>query len=202
MISNIELPNQDGKQLTGTWYMPSTEILGAVLCLHAFPDNRQVWEVWQQEWIQDGIASLAIDLPEPEESLKAVFTAIAWLKTQTTKPIALIGASIGANLAIQALAADPSLRGVIMLSPGLDYHGITTMDAMRKLQPDQAVWLIASEGDDQASADTVQQLAASVEGPYIQLELLTHAGHGTDILKMHPELLTQSCQWFQDLLSS
>lgn len=223
MIERITLHTQDGVQIIGTWRTPSVPILGTIICLHGFQEDRHVWRAWQEEWEKDGIASLAIDLrghgesiqtqtgtidakslneAQHAESLKDVQSAVTWIKSQIQKPIALIGSSIGANLAIQALATDATIRGAILLSPGLNYHGIKTEAAMRKLQEKQVLWLIASEGDDQESADAAQTLAGSVEGPYIQLELLTHAGHGTTMSKTHPELLTQTCQWFQDLLSS
>lgn len=46
--------------------------------------------------------------------------------------MALVGASIGANYALRALAADEKLRGAVLLSPGLDYHGVTAADRVLK----------------------------------------------------------------------
>ena len=46
--------------------------------------------------------------------------------------IAIVGASIGANVGLKYAASDPSIKALVLLSPGLDYKGVTTSDSIRK----------------------------------------------------------------------
>lgn len=46
---------------------------------------------------------------------------------------AVVGASIGANMALVTAAAEPAIDAVVLLSPGLDYQGVTTEDKITDL---------------------------------------------------------------------
>ncbi len=92
---------------------------------------------------------LASDWAAAEKDVAAVR---AWLlkekgKEVDGKRIALTGASIGANLSLRALRADPSLRGAVLLSAGLVYKGVKTAEGAAKLAAGQKLAIFATAGD-------------------------------------------------------
>jgi acetyl esterase/lipase len=65
--------------------------------------------------------------------------------------ISIIGASIGANLALNYAASDQTIKSVILLSPGLNYRGISTLDAIMKYKNPTYV---ATEKDSESAKDS------------------------------------------------
>ena len=51
--------------------------------------------------------------------------------------IGIIGASIGANLAIEYLFKKIFIKTAILLSPGLDYRGIKTIEIAKNIKPNK-----------------------------------------------------------------
>jgi pimeloyl-ACP methyl ester carboxylesterase len=111
--------------------------------------------------------------------------------------IALLGASLGANLALNAAADDPTVRGAALLSPGLDYFGVRTRAALESYG-DRPLFIAASE-DDEYAARSSQELAELAAGE-TRFELYRSAGHGAGMLQGAPELPEQLLGWFETLL--
>lgn len=65
------------------------------------------------------------DLPETLDALSPYSDRI------DLGQVAVIGASIGCNVAVLAAAESQTIRALVLLSPGLDYRGIKTKEAMR-----------------------------------------------------------------------
>ena len=97
--------------------------------------------------------------------------------------IAIIGASIGANAALNYAAADPEIAAVALLSPGFDYHGILMGDAMVKYGS-RPVFMAASQ-DDLPAYGAVLELPNSATGKKM---IKTYAGtlHGTKMFGADP----------------
>lgn len=65
--------------------------------------------------------------------VKAAKQFLVTQKNINPNNVAIVGASIGANVALNyAAASDPSIKVVVLLSPGLDYKGVTTSDAIKQ----------------------------------------------------------------------
>jgi pimeloyl-ACP methyl ester carboxylesterase len=101
----------------------------------------------------------------------------------------MIGASIGANTAFNYAASDKDVATVILLSPGLDFHGISTANT-KFSKP----FLIVASTDDQYSAQSGQQIANN--NAFAKLVLFEDAGHGTNMF-VKPELSTMILQWLK-----
>ncbi|MHB8604409.1 MAG: alpha/beta hydrolase [Thermoplasmatota archaeon] len=97
------------------------------------------------------------------------------------RPIVLVGASIGANLALR-FASDHvgSTEAVVLLSVGLDYHGVVSEPADRNYSG--RLLFVASEGDSYA-ADSSNRLAAESIGALHDVRILGGSAHGTEMLK-------------------
>ena len=106
--------------------------------------------------------------------------------------MALVGASIGANMALIAGANEKGVRTVVLLSPGLDYAGVTTEAAM-EAYGDRPV-LIAASQEDTYSADSSRKLEKIAIGD-VKLVMHQDAGHGTFMLQAEPDLTQKIVDW-------
>lgn len=134
-----------------------------------------------------------------------VDAALAWLKAKgySESRIIVIGASIGANLAIDAAARYPQITKVVMLSGGLDYHGVLTEPAAKKSNVSATggsasggncqMFLVAS-ADDDYSLESHRTLA-KILGPRATVKEFTTAGHGTTMFSHEPKLIDEIVAW-------
>jgi hypothetical protein len=113
--------------------------------------------------------------------------------------VIVIGASIGANLGLNACADYAGCPGVVLLSPGLDYRGVSTAEAMARLGT-RGVLIVASENDNNNPSDsiTLDSMAAGTH----RLVIYPSAGHGTDMLTAEPGLSEIILNWAGELLFS
>jgi hypothetical protein len=103
---------------------------------------------------------------------------------------------VGANVAILA-AADPAVRSLALLSPGLDYRSLRTDAALRKYGGRPALLLAGS--NDPCALRSAKELAAG-GGGIREIRILENAGHGTTMLKGDHDLGGVLVDWFQRTL--
>ena len=135
-IVEVLLFAEDGTVMMGYWYVAEGEdpTAPAVLLLHMLSGRAQDWLPLSDELALAGIHALAIDLRGHGESGGARDWTLAqrdvakwwhWFAAhQEVDAMAVVGASIGANLALLGCAEWADCRGAIALSPGLDYRGL------------------------------------------------------------------------------
>lgn len=205
----VLVPGAEGLMLHGTWRSAGGASRPAVLFLHMYAGQRQDWDPIAEALQQAGIASLAIDLRgqgdtgELEDwalAVDDVAAAQAWLAAQPNVDPdrrGTVGASIGANLALAQAARDDSLRGVALLSPGLDYFRVT-IEGLMSPYGTRPILLVASEKDGY-SADAVRTLADEARGP---AELVVYPGgaHGTQMFFTQSSLLDTLIAFLQSSL--
>ncbi|OGL72895.1 hypothetical protein A3C96_02425 [Candidatus Uhrbacteria bacterium RIFCSPHIGHO2_02_FULL_60_10] len=218
MPERTAIRTADGVEIIGDWWAGQNR---AALLLHMMPADRRSWQELADRLAAGGWAVLAIDLRGHGESLAASggrtldyrkFTdaehqasrldlqaALAWLATKgfPVERVALVGASIGANLAITAASEEPKLPAVAALSPGDDYRGVRTPGAVARFRPEQALFLAASD-EDQISAKCVRGLKEIK--PDAELRVLSDAGHGTTLLERRPEMTAELAAWLESVL--
>lgn len=193
---------QDGVEVVGNYYR-AKDFRVAVLFLHMRPATKESWDALARALQQKNVASLAIDLRGHGESIKKgkelldyqnfsyeerqkyeldVEAAIEWLQKEKGFPLSqirLAGASIGANLTLQALARHPEIKQGAVLSPG-NYQG-EVKPLAKKLHPDQAVFYATSK-DDGTNAKEVEELYRATLAKK-ELKIYENAGHGTTMLE-------------------
>lgn len=219
MAQRISVETVDDVQIIGDW-VPATTTLGAAILLHMMPATRTSWAPFQALLAQKGVASLAIDLRGHGESTKQsagvlqyqkftdeqhaaswndVQAAFGWVRGRQIEKgqIVLAGASIGANLALQFLAEEPQIPGAVLLSPGIDYHGVTTPESAEQILPHQGVWMAASRGDDDESVAAVQELDGLLEIEEKQTRILENHGHGTKLFEADAALMAEAADWLR-----
>ena len=95
--------------------------------------------------------------------------------------LAVLGASIGSNVALISCAETEACRGAIALSPGLDYRGVQPADALVEGLADRSALLVAAHGDGY-SADSVRQLFLNAAGD-VTARLYPGRAHGTRLFR-------------------
>ena len=124
------------------------------------PANKSSWRVFAPKLSERGLHVLAIDLrghgssgggpdgylqftdQEHEESVLDIAVAVDFLiqKGVDKDKIILIGASIGANLAIAYMALHREIKSGVLLSAGTKYRGVDALHAIKSIIPPQRLF--------------------------------------------------------------
>jgi alpha-beta hydrolase superfamily lysophospholipase len=202
----VAIPAADGLSLVGTFYTgPGEGTRPGVLLLHMLGSNRGAWSDFVPRLVKAGCAVLALGLrghgdtggasdwtQAPDDVLRA-WQYLAQRPEVDGDNTAVVGASIGANLALTTGAAEPRVKTVVLLSPGLDYRGVTTADAMAAYD-DRPVLIVAS-GEDNYAADSSRTLSDLAVSQDVQLQMYDGAGHGTNMFRPQPALADLILGW-------
>lgn len=215
--SRTTLQTLDGVSLVGDWTVPQGASR-AVLLLHMMPATRGSFMQLSQVLNEAGFATLAIDLrghgestiqqmpgensgvtldykkftdKEHQASRLDVDAAMNFIKKKgfAEETISFVGASIGANLSLDALYRYKSTPRAVLLSPGLDYRGVVTELLMKGLNDDEKVWIIVAEGDEYSA--TSSKKLAYVGKDAATVTILSGKEHGTDLFMAHPQLIKE-----------
>lgn len=212
----VTLRTEDGATLAATWYEPSSRPAPAVILVHMLDRSRRDWDNFAHRLAGDGIGALAIDLRGHGESqrytvpdasaengyapmvldVKAARRYLAGRYDVQQSHIGVAGASLGANLAVLAAAADSSLTSLALLSPSLDYRGLRIEPVIKKVR--SPILLVAGT-DDAYAARSVRELEKAGGGER-QVLTLDQAGHGTAMLTRDENLARTLVDWFRRTL--
>lgn len=217
----VKFQTSDSMEIVGDYFdaPKSSQPAPAALLIHMFRTDRSTWKPLIAPLRAAGFAVLAIDLRGHGDSARAhldelkprlerqdpgvfrdmlrdVEAAHGWLLSQEGVDKArfvVVGASVGASLAIDYAARDRSVDGVVMLTPGTGYMGLDSVTPAMRYGA-RPVLLVSVE-DDRRAVDLLAKMnpgaTSHVEG--------RGTGHGTRIFEVVPgmtgrvvEFLTQS----------
>jgi dienelactone hydrolase len=211
----VTIRTDDGVSLAATWYEPGARSAPAVILVHMLHKSRHDWESVATRLAAEGIGALTIDLRGHGEStgtlqegeapdytglVRDVAAARRYLSSRpdvVQSRVGILGASIGANLAVLEAAADPGIASLALLSPSLDYRGLRIEAAMKKYGSRPAL-LIASDDDPYAMRSSKDLQKAG--GGTREIHQLSHAGHGTVMLGRDADLARTLVDWFHRTL--
>lgn len=188
----------DGFTIYGDYYEGGEK---AIILIHMLGSDRSAWGTLPKELNAAGYTVLNIDLRGHGKSVgrgpmrtewpkftEDDFSGMAsdvegakdFLKERRKKQFAIIGASIGANVALN-FAYEVPIDALVLLSPGLDYRGLRTEGSMNGYSG--KVLLIASEDDREAAgaARTLEKIGNAKK----ETKIFGSGGHGTDMLKQN-----------------
>jgi len=206
----VEIEASDGLVLVGDYYAPLEAEEGgapAVLLLHQLSSTRRAWADLIPLLPEAGYGVLAVDMrghgatrgsqdwPLAEQDLHLW---LDWLRAQEgidPARLNIIGASIGSNLALRGMAGDEAVVTAIALSPGLDYRGVTTEDALETIDR-RPVMLVAGQSDYE-SANSVRELGLLLKGDSL-MRLYATSTHGTAMLADRPTLMPLIVNWLEE----
>lgn len=207
--SGITFEGAEGLQITGDLYLPGsvrTAEYPAVILLHMLGQDRTSWGELPASLASECYIVLNMDLRGHGETQGDVNWDLAGEDIQkaiefigsapgvSPDKIAIIGASIGANLALNGASEQPQVATVILLSPGLDYSGVQTEGALGGYGA-RPILIVASEEDSYA-ADSSRTLDNTATGEK-KLIVLANAGHGTDMLSSDLTIETEILDWLE-----
>lgn len=202
----VSFQTKDNVKIVGDFFPAEGGDKKSILLFHILPGNRQDWEEFSKMLQKNGYNALAIDERGHGESEawpgevgswqeftqldydKAIYdveAAADWLKNKILATnLAVIGGSIGANLAL-LYGAKEQPKIVVALSPGINYKGIKTEIASRNFR--QSLLIVASRDDSYSfeSSERLFEISAAVKKEFIKYE---DAGHGTRMFSSEPEL--------------
>jgi pimeloyl-ACP methyl ester carboxylesterase len=196
----------DGLVLRGTFFGPVVRPAPGVLLVHDRSRDRTSWNELAARLQSAGYAVLTVDLrgygetggganwPLAQDDVRAVLRQLAELPGINHTQMVVIGAGIGANLGLNTCADQPGCAGVVMLSPGLDYRGITTAEGMARLGA-RPVLIVASENDDNNPADSIA-LDGMAAGDH-RVVIYPAAGHSTDMFAVESGLYDLIVDWLR-----
>jgi len=210
--TTLTITAPDGAPLVASFYPPVPSARGAgdasrapgVLLLHMYGASRADWVAFALHLQERGTAALALDLrghgasPGPTNWSQALLDVRAAWETLMARPevdaqhSAIIGASVGANLALMLGANNPNVVTVVALSPGLNYVQLQPALVMRTFGA-RPVLLVASQ-DDSYAYTSAQQLAALA--PSAETYFFKQAGHGMAMFN-DPALEPLLLDWLQ-----
>ncbi|MCC7125449.1 MAG: alpha/beta fold hydrolase [Acidobacteria bacterium] len=201
----------DGVTIAADLYDAVSHPAPGVVLVHMQSRTRADWAGVAGDLQRLGITVLAIDLRGHGASagsttplsamVQDVRAAVTFLVERAgVRPdaIGIVGASLGANLALLAAAETPLVRVTAALSPSTDYRGLRVgADTMRKLG-DRHVWLAAS-ADDPLALRTIRDLTADGAGIRDQF-ISPQSGHGTTLLQADAEVARTLVDWLRQRL--
>ncbi len=204
----VSMRASDGHPLVGTLSRPEgyKALHAGVVLLPMYRHTRESWQPLVQVLNRAGFTTLAMDMRGHGESrydanggdderrvldrdstlFNAMYldaaAATAWLgKNLSIKAerIALVGASVGCSVALQAVATG-SVRAyaVVVMTPGSNYLGVPTMEQITSW-PGTPLLILSSEEEKERGAE---QIYAALLGKGAQLRLFQQTSiHGTNM---------------------
>jgi pimeloyl-ACP methyl ester carboxylesterase len=154
----------------------------------AAPDSQRVnWRDFSEEDFGD----LVSDFQVAWDYLK---TARA---TDSTR-MAAMGCVAGANYAAVFSAANPDVRSLVLLSPGVVYRGVGSLKAIQAYGARPV--LFAASKEDPYSAGSCRRLKENSDGRPAHLEILEGSGRGVDLIDINPGFKHFLSDWFRSTL--
>ena len=215
-FEKVNLISSDGKKIAANLYKVQNP-KGWLILAHSMPEIKEAWKEFAGKMQEFGYESLAIDLrghghseggpdgyqkfsdEEHQSSIRDLEAAWNFLKSAGASPqkTVLIGASIGANFALEFIAENPDFKKAALLSPGFDYRGIKTEPLVLKLKKDQSVVFATSKNDGNNAAEVLRLYEKSPKGMNNHIIIYDNGGHGEKMLKAKNELdLTEAIKKF------
>lgn len=200
----VSFQTKDGVKIFGDFYDAKSK--RSVLLLHILPGSRMDFDEFAELLFANGYNVLNIDerghgdsqawpgeigswqeftQSDYDKTIYDVEAAAQCLQNKIPETnLAIIGGSIGANLAL-LYGAKTQPKIVVALSPGLNYKGVKTEIASRNFR--QNLLLVASKDDNYSfqSCERLFEISAAAKKEFIKYE---DAGHGTRMFNSEPEL--------------
>jgi len=201
--------SDDGRMVNAVLTEAAQRPAPAVVMVPMLGRPKEDWNGLAQRLADLGINALAIDLPSapPGDGNLGrwhldVAGAIGFLVSRPEirpSAIGVLGASLGANLAVLAAASDPRVRALALVSPSLDYQGVRIEGPFRAYGARPA--LLAASLADPYAARSVRTLVGEAPSTH-EVQWSEAKAHGTLLLAADQNLATQVVEWFRRVLGA
>jgi hypothetical protein len=201
---DIEFSLPGGKAHAARLYETVSKAPPGALLIPSFGEDATAFDLFARKAQAAGMMCLALAMPpeladSPADAAALIAEARAVLTERGARPddTVLIGAGSGASLALATGAADLSVPACVLVSVGMESHGVHAGEALEAwgIRP---VLLVYARGDAYA-ATTARQLEARARG---QCELREYAGsaRGTGLLQRAELPSEQVLLWLSPII--
>ena len=204
---SLFLDTTDGHRIAAWYWAPLQSGAPWVILVHMRGGHKGTWGDMPRKLVDEGFAVAAIDLRGHGESLAAsgrplnfegltendyqamlgdIAAAHVLFETRSAVDadrVAVIGASIGANLAIMYAAGDERVRTAVALSPGLNFMGLQPLSYLPGYDR-RALYLVVASGDEY-SYKSCHEIEAQALADPASIRSFDGTEHGTDLLEAH-----------------
>lgn len=224
---DVELKTKDGWTLAGR-YSPAKEGLLTFVLLHETSGRKENWYFLARAMERRGLGFFALDLrghggsqsppagvaahwrkwPAPTKVLNEfnnmtldVEAAVEYLQSQQVLPttIALGGADVGSSIALKYAAVHPQVPMLFMLSPGMSYREVLTVNAIRAYTR-RPILLVVGADDNRSTRETavLHHFAKQAAGPENTTLITAERERGTRILVVNKGVIGQILDWVEN----
>ena len=204
----VSFTTYDGQTIHADYYPRKGDESGApiAILLHMYRSDRTAFAPLIDPLHRAGFAVLALDLRGHGDSATNetrslveigdtaffrsmtddVRAAYNWLAEQPgvdRSRFALVGASIGASIAIEYAADDKSVDALVLLSPGTDYLGLNSETPLRSIKGRQILMLAADNGKEKEALKTLKAAAPGADADVVKGDY-----HGTHMFGKTPDI--------------
>lgn len=223
---DVRFATRDGWQLSGRFVGPAdTQKNKTFVLLHMIGGRKEDWAPWVRRLATRGYGALAFDFRGHGESrlapdgaathwrkfvvtksynewnnmIEDVGAAVEFLKQKgvSTSSMVFCGAEVGSSIALKYAATHPEIPMTILISPGLSYREVLTVNGMRRYGRRPILFLVG--GDDTRSllaTKLLYDIAKYSSGPENAMRIEAEKGHGIKMLT--PELIQRVLAWVEN----
>jgi len=189
-VNPFFIKTSDGVKLSTNFFSANSD--KGVVLLHMLDRSKSDWDNFIPVLTNAGYNVVAIDLRghgaseldwsdfssvEFSRAVLDVSAAVDYLRKKDVSEIGVIGASIGANIALKHASQEKTVKSLILLSPSLDYRGVETGENIDNYEG--SLFIVTSKEDSQSADDSLTLYeSASGEKKFIVYD---NAGHGTNM---------------------
>lgn len=195
-------------------FHPAADGAPVIMLLHMLNSNRAAWDPLIPDLSAAGYAVLNIDMRGHGDSggaqdWEAIIhdAAVGWRDWLADNAhigdggLAIMGGSIGANVALISCAQLEICRGAIALSPGLDYRGVKPEAALVDGLADRAALLVAAQND-KSSSSAVRQMFLNTKGQ-VTARMYRGRAHGTRLFdSAYDSVSALILSWLEELFTT
>lgn len=192
-VIQLQLKTEDKKSIAASYYPSDNNNSTGLVLLHMLNSSRHSYDGFAESAQAMGFAVISLDFRGHGDSegkwqnfneedfrnmeldAKAAYN---YLKSKKTAGVYAIGASIGANTAINFAYHQTDILGAVALSPSKNYRGISTEEALVNFT--KRLMIVTSSGDEKSYADSVWIYNAAKGDKHI--EKFDNSYHGTNLL--------------------
>jgi len=205
-FSQHTITSDDGLALTLRHYPPQLGGAPTIVVVHDWGGSLERWVFIAERLQSHGFGVVLFNLRGHGGATSAYYfftdeqvgrmrddvaLALAFARGRAGGALHLLGAGVGANLAL-CVAAKEGVDRVVAVSPGLNYRGVAVEDAIKALDP-ESVLLVASQ-EDVYSIYSIRKLRRLMP-KQPESRLLSNAGHGVWVLMRQPATIEMIARW-------
>lgn len=210
----VGLVPESGVHVAGRYYASPGKVENrGVVLLHSLGTSQDIWNDMAAELQKQNLEVITLDFRghggssgdwkkmSADDYSKFVDDAaegVHYLRDiDADMHIAVVGVSLGANVAMKLADRDPNISAVALVSPQLEYHGLKITKNVRHFT--RPIYFTVGQGDT-ASYDATQVLYSAVPALQKKLDVYDTTDHGIALVRHSKKFAPQLVSWLNMVL--